>query len=100
MGLWEITDILNWDDVLSVPRVLSRKPPAWMWHIGDEPSAWSGNVDFPEQQRRLSEEELIIKQHFDRVVEELLPGYCKEACEYGRWVRRLARSALYEYPIP
>lgn len=96
-GPWEISGILDWNDVLSVPRVMSRKLPAWLWHLGGEPAGWTGDSDFLQQQRPLTQEEWTIKDHFDRTIEALSPGYYEEAYQHGRWVRRIARFALHGF---
>lgn len=96
-GSWEISGVLDWDDVLSVPRVMSRKPPAWLWHLGGEPSGWTGDLDFLEQKQPLTDEESTIKDHFNRTMEAWSPGYYEEAYQHGRWVRRIARFALYGF---
>ncbi|KAK3079388.1 hypothetical protein LTS18_004981, partial [Coniosporium uncinatum] len=49
-----ISTILDWDDVLALPPVLTRKPIAWLWDFNDEyqepdlPDGYDGDTDlFP-----------------------------------------------------
>jgi aminoglycoside phosphotransferase (APT) family kinase protein len=49
---WEITGVLDWDDALSVPSILARKPPVWLWDFSDDESLpssvladYDGDVD-------------------------------------------------------
>lgn len=62
---WAITGVLDLDDVLSVPLVLARKPPAWLWFNEEERNTWDGNND-ANPYRDLTEDELLIKAHFDQ----------------------------------
>ena len=95
--VWKITGIIDWEGALSVPRVLARKPPSWLWHIGDEPPGWTGDMDMVVQ-RPLIREERLIKTHFEEADEIYLGvGYCEDACGRGLWARRLARFALHGF---
>lgn len=88
---WEVTAVLDWDGVLSAPRVLTREPPVWLWHLGDESTEATLKNGF-EVPRELKIEEEIIKQHFeDRLViaDIDIEAYRADAYGHGRWVRRL-----------
>ncbi|TVY18959.1 hypothetical protein LARI1_G002453 [Lachnellula arida] len=91
-GQWVLGGVLDWDDVLSVPRVLARKPPSWLW-CDEEDRVWSQNRDEPPL-RDLTQDELLIKAHFDQLMEKASPGYLEDTYHRGIWLRRLARFAL------
>lgn len=89
----KITGVLDWDGALSVPKVLGRKPPVWLWDFGDDPSDWDGDVDLLPP-KEPSEKEAELKKLFDDKMELHSPGYREDAYYSGRWLRRLARFAL------
>ncbi|TVY53620.1 hypothetical protein LCER1_G006573 [Lachnellula cervina] len=89
---WEISGVIDWDDTLSVPLVLARKPPSWLWYDEDN-RIWSQNRDEPPP-RDLTQDELLIKAHFDQIMEKASPGYIVDTYYRGIWLRRLARFAL------
>jgi hypothetical protein len=91
-GPWTITGVIDWDDALSVPLVLSRKPPSWLW-FEEKDRDWSQNRDKPPE-RDLTEDELLIKAHFDQLMEKARPGYIEDTYHRGIWLRKLARFAL------
>jgi hypothetical protein len=94
---WVITGVLDWDDILSGPLVLTRKPPLWLWCNGDDRSnEWSGNLDVPPA-RELTQDELLIKAHFNQIMEKYSPSYIEDAYHRGPWLRRLASFALYGF---
>ncbi|KAL8664462.1 MAG: hypothetical protein Q9202_003012 [Teloschistes flavicans] len=86
-GKWEITGIVGWHNVLSVPRVLTRQPPEWLWTFGPEI-----NGDFSTQ--GLSKETQEVKEAFDKYMERTSPGWREDAYGSGHWLRRLARFAI------
>lgn len=92
---WEVSAVLDWDGALSVPRVLSRQPPIWLWHFNlAEDVDWDGDSDLPIA-RQLTLEEQIIKRHYNDCIEAHIntETYCADAYNQGRWVRRLFRFA-------
>ncbi|KAH0257043.1 hypothetical protein KCU91_g16594, partial [Aureobasidium melanogenum] len=111
-----ITGVLDWDDALSVPALLARKPPIWLWDRSDDetlPSSirarYDGDSDllpielYSETGGRLSEEDLQVKKFFESEITEKLYGdsssasreaYLDDAYGRGRWLRRLWRFAL------
>lgn len=94
-GKWAITSVLDWDGVMSVPRVLTRQPPSWLWGEDDEHTwAWYVARD-PPPPRVLTPDELLIKAHFDQIMERASPTYIEDAYHRGSWLRRLACFALY-----
>jgi len=96
LGNWEITAVLDWDGALSVPPVLARKPPLWLWDFSDDPSDWDGDVDIyiPEGQPCIDH---TLKEHFHEKIGKHLSTYIQDAYENGRWIRRLGRFALYGF---
>lgn len=62
--VWTVTGVIDWDSIISVPRILSRCPSVWLWRYHDEPSDWDGDYDdLPP--RDLTDEESLIKRRFD-----------------------------------
>jgi hypothetical protein len=94
---WVISGVIDWDDALSVPLVLARTPPTWLWFDeGERTLSWSGNRDtMPE--RDLTNDELLIKAHFDQIMARRCPTYLEDAYHRGVWIRALARFALYGF---
>jgi hypothetical protein len=96
-GQWAISGVLDWDGILSVPLVLARRPPIWLWcNEKERSSAWSGNLDVPPA-RELTQDELLIKAHFDQIMAKASPSYIEDAYFRGPWLRRLARFALFGF---
>jgi hypothetical protein len=94
---WVITGVLDWDGILSVPLILARQPPLWLWcDEKDRSSAWSGNFDVPPA-RELTQDELLIKAHFDQIMARANPSFIEDAYHRGPWLRRLARFALFGF---
>ncbi|KUJ24154.1 uncharacterized protein LY89DRAFT_552679, partial [Mollisia scopiformis] len=86
-----------WDLILSLPLVLARSPPLWLWCNEDERSdGWTGNMDVAPA-RELTQEELLIKAHFDQIMAKHDPSYMEDAYYRGPWLRRLARFALFGF---
>ena len=87
---WEITAVLDWDGVLSVPRVLTREPPVWLWQLDDQPDQGCAD-DGMQIPRQLTSQEEIIKQHFDDCIKASVSfdDYRTDAYDKGRWARRL-----------
>jgi hypothetical protein len=114
---WRISSVLDWDDALALPSILTRKPPIWLWDISELdaginksiPADYDGDVDlvptdrYAESGGRLSEDERRIKRHFEEsLVRQLsiqnpsmnMAVYQDETYGRGRWLRRLTRFAL------
>ncbi|KAF4617039.1 hypothetical protein G7Y89_g15110 [Cudoniella acicularis] len=96
-GKWTISGIIDWDDVLSVPLVLARKPPSWLWFSElTRTLQWTGNRDTPPE-RDLTEDELTIKAHYDQIMARKSPIYIDDTYHRGIWLRKLARFAIYGF---
>ncbi|KAF7954024.1 uncharacterized protein EAE97_001422 [Botrytis byssoidea] len=88
-GRWKITGIIDWDDALSVPHVITRVPRTWLWFDDNERTPfWDGNRETPPQ-RALTEDELAIKNHFDQIMQQADPNYMNDTYFRGVWIRRL-----------
>lgn len=88
---WKVTGIIDWDDAMSVPRVIARVPKTWLWYDENErTSDWDGNRDSPPE-RALTQEELAIKSHFDQIMQQADPNYLSDTYFRGVWIRRLFR---------
>lgn len=89
-NVWTVTAVLDWDGVLSVPRVLAREPPVWLWKLGDQTDQGSdGNrLQLP---RKLTSQEESIRQHFEDCVKAwtYIEDYRADANDRGHWARRL-----------
>jgi hypothetical protein len=100
-GKWAITGVLDWDDALSLPLVLARKPPSWLWCDEQKRSdRFTGNRDI-KPERDLTENELLIKAHFDQIMARECPSYIEDTYHRGIWLRALLRFALegvFEWP--
>lgn len=95
-GIWKITGVLDWDDPLATPSVITQKPPVWMWDSRevDDEGEWLGDDVDARRAHDLSEDEKLLKEHFDTSIEKLIPGYTAGAYREGRWIRRLWRFAM------
>ena len=90
----EVSGLIDWDGVLSVPQVLSRIPPQWLWCSEGRTPPWMGNFDqLPS--RALTHQEMLIKGHFDQIMQRADPTYLDDAYGRGPWLRRLGRFAIY-----
>jgi len=105
----KISTILDWDDVLALPPVLTRKPIAWLWDFNDEyqepdlPDGYDGDTDlFPidryaKGNGKLLDEDQRLKEYFEQqMVGKLgltMQCYMDEVYGRGRWLRRLWRFA-------
>lgn len=81
---WVIDMVVDWDRVLAVPPVLTRRPPVWLWHSSEAecPSISSdydgGDDDFLDPTRydagggRLSAENRRLKEHFEKMITRAL----------------------------
>lgn len=91
---WTISGVLDWDDVRSAPKVLSRSPPSWLWYNDEERSGgWTGGEDAPPE-RDLTTDEILIKAHFDQIMARASPSYMDDAYHRGIWIRALAKFAI------
>jgi hypothetical protein len=91
---WDISGVLDLDDIKTAPRVLVRTPPSWLWiHPNTRHSGWMGDNDEPSQ-RQLPSDELLIKAQFDQTMARLSPTYIEDAYHRGYWLRRLSRFAI------
>ncbi|KAF8848075.1 hypothetical protein BDZ45DRAFT_733169 [Acephala macrosclerotiorum] len=90
---WVISGVLDWDDVLAVPLVIARRPHSWLWFDEEERNDdWTGNED-DKPHRDLTEDELLIKGHFDQIMSRGSPDYLEDAYNRGVWLRQLTRFA-------
>lgn len=95
---WEVTAVLDWDGALCVPRILTRKPPTWLWQLGEQldKGKYVDNLPIP---RKLTLQEEIIKQHFEDCLEASIDIeiYRADAYDKGHWARRLFDYAHYAF---
>ncbi|CZR65602.1 uncharacterized protein PAC_15502 [Phialocephala subalpina] len=90
-GLWKVSGVLDWDDAMSVPGVISRKPPIWLWspEVRVEEADLAPPIELTGDQRE-------IKEKFDEVTTSI-PSYQDDAYHSGRWLRRLWAFALHGF---
>ncbi|TEY79504.1 hypothetical protein BOTCAL_0044g00370 [Botryotinia calthae] len=88
-GGWKITGTIDWDEAMSVPRVITRVPRTWLWFDDNErTTCWDGDRELPPQ-RALTEDELAIKNHFDQIMQQADPNYMNDTYFRGVWIRHL-----------
>ena len=98
-GEWKICGVIDWDDALSVPQPLARRPPAWLWEPDcEEVTGYLDNDHDPCS--NLPEENMAIKTHFDAKAAAALPNYLEDAYGRGRWLRRIWTYARNEIRQP
>ncbi|TGO74627.1 hypothetical protein BELL_0267g00140 [Botrytis elliptica] len=98
-GKWEVSGVIDWDDVKSMPLVLTRAPRSWLWFYEERfeygnnfTYPWDGDYDAP-LELPLNEDVTIVKEYFDRMMQEADPTYMDDTYGRGLWIRRLARFA-------
>lgn len=91
---WTITAVLDWDGAMSVPRVLTREPPIWLWHCDDQNLSEIRREDDMLVPSELTAEQQLVKNQFDSYMEARVSNYTADAYNRGRWTRRLAKFAL------
>ncbi|KAL8673516.1 MAG: hypothetical protein Q9168_002074 [Polycauliona sp. 1 TL-2023] len=88
---YQITGIIDWDDVLALPRTLTRRAPEWIWDL--ERPLFTGFLDtdsHPKADTALSPESLALKNHFDSTAKAVLGDqYLDDAYGTGRLLRRI-----------
>ncbi|KAJ8059318.1 hypothetical protein OCU04_012279 [Sclerotinia nivalis] len=81
MSIVHLSGVLSYDGCLSLPRIMTRCPPSFLWE--------------QDTQVPIGERIKIVKGAFDHYMEEHLPGYCADAYGVmGRIVRALGFYAL------
>ena len=113
----KLNAVLDWDNALVLPSILTRRPLTWIWDFSDVSaddndsiaSDYDEDYDLFEPHRydacngRLSEEDQAMRTYFEQAFVEKLsrrvPNYNMETYQdeaYGKgyWLRRLARFAI------
>ena len=87
-GAWRVCGVIDWDDAIALPRPLARKPPAWIWDFDAE--GFTGFLDNDHHPNyALSDENMMLKAHFDAKAAAAFPHYLEDAYGCGRWLRRI-----------
>ncbi|TGO67687.1 hypothetical protein BOTNAR_0037g00240 [Botryotinia narcissicola] len=96
-GQWEVSGVIDWDDVTSMPLVLTRAPRYWFWFYEEFfeyasyfTHPWDGDYDAPVD-LPLNKDVTIVKEYFDRIMQEADPTYMDDTYGRGHWIRRLIR---------
>lgn len=99
-GIWRITSVVDWDEATANSRVLTRKPPSWIWDYEQE--ELDGYFDCDHHPHYLLNVENVelkeLKRRFDEKAEAVLEGYLGDAYGHGRWLRRVWHLAEVEIP--
>ncbi|KAL8684609.1 MAG: hypothetical protein Q9224_006240, partial [Gallowayella concinna] len=95
---YTITGVIDWDNALSLPRALARRPADWIWDHNCK--GFTGYLDTDHHPATdLSAESLALKAYFDAQAAATLGGdYLEDAYGSGRWLRRIwtfARGGVY-----
>ncbi|QSZ29705.1 hypothetical protein DSL72_004222 [Monilinia vaccinii-corymbosi] len=86
---WKVTGVIDWDETMSLPLVISRVPRAWLWfNVKKRGWGWDGDHNTPLEQE-LNQEELTIKGHFDQIMQQADPQYLEDTYGRGVWIRRI-----------
>lgn len=98
-GKWEVSGVVDWDDVNSMPLVLTRAPRSWLW-FNEEHFEYRNNCEFPWDgdydaplDLPLDKDITIVEEYFDRIMQEADPTYMNDTYGRGLWIRRVTRSA-------
>ena len=87
-GLYKVTGLLDWDSALSVPLVLARKPPAWLWLPQGKMTStrdWD-DVDVDEVELGPAELRTVFERNMEKRVGS---KYVEDVFGKGRWIRRV-----------
>ncbi|TGO08039.1 hypothetical protein BTUL_0229g00060 [Botrytis tulipae] len=77
-----LTGVIDWDEARAFPRIVTRKPPSWLWSMTESPLS-------PE------ERDTIADAFYDQM-EILCPGYKEDAClPIRKAVRALCMYAVF-----
>lgn len=98
-----ICGVIDWDNADARPLLFSRIPPYWLWYpdevTEDEELLMKWNQDFDhlpnDKWALMSPEEKELKRFFDGLMQAQIPDYADYAYGRGRWVRRLAKFAMW-----
>jgi hypothetical protein len=90
---WQISGVVDLDYIKSMPLILSRTPPSWLWFQERQIGSWVTDTDAP-LPRPLLPEEQQVKDHFDQIMSNACPDYLDHAYGRGWWLRRLVRVAI------
>ncbi|KAF7952697.1 hypothetical protein EAE96_005928 [Botrytis aclada] len=77
-----LTGVIDWDEARGLPRIVTRKPPSWLWSTTE-------NILLPD------EGDTIAAAFYDHM-EMLRPGYKNDACSPGKKaIRALCMYAVF-----
>ncbi|KAK5171478.1 uncharacterized protein LTR77_004623 [Saxophila tyrrhenica] len=109
---WKIKAVLDWDDALAVPTILTRKPAIWRWDRSclhssltppDKFFDWDADTLQPDHYSGLTGEPQIVKQRFEALYRNQvisingkwdIEEYVDVAYQTGRWLRNLERFTM------
>jgi hypothetical protein len=84
-----ISGVLDWDKAISVPGVIGRKAPVWLWR----PEVLVEDADTTEP-IAFTNDQNLIKERFEVAMTASLPSFLDDAYHRGRWLRRIMTFAL------
>jgi len=91
-GVWKISGVIDWDEALSLPGVIGRKAPVWLWR----PEVRVEDADTTEP-IALTDDQNLIKERFEEAITASVPSFLDDAYHRGRWLRRIMSFALYGF---
>ncbi|KUJ13248.1 uncharacterized protein LY89DRAFT_721299 [Mollisia scopiformis] len=91
-GVWKVTGVVDWDDAISVPEIIGRKPPVWLW----APEVRVEDVDVTDV-GELNDGQQTIKERVEEVFCRQLPRWRDDAHLRGKWLRRIWAFARHEF---
>jgi len=93
-GNWKVSGIIDFDDCVSVPKIIASTPPSWLW-INEALHGyyvWQGyKLDY--NPWGVQGEDLAVKLYYDHLAKDS-PHYDDDTYGKGKWIRRLAEFAL------
>jgi len=88
--------LMIWDDVKSVPQIMTRIPPSWLLCDEDYHDPYWGIITNNDivPQRGLNQDELLAKAHFDQIMVRADPTYIEDTYVRGVWIRKSVQFTL------
>ena len=96
---WRFHGVIDWDDTITLPRPLARRPPEWIWAFDSEMCTGYLDNDVHPSRNELSDEDTALKTYFEATATRSLPDYLEDAYGRGRWLRRIwlfVRSEIHQ----
>lgn len=99
---WNVSGILDWDEAYALPPVIAARSLEWMWSgalydDNDLLATWTGDLDFVSESSMdaLPPDRQQLKLSIDTYMAGKDPSYMEDVYGRGRWIRRIAKFALF-----